>query len=295
MTALLVPFNADLVNSPHQQRSPRTGSGGQNRFPGSPAPLLVGTADDRRIMATDLFSRASPGGIRPLGLRRLRWRRPRRPSRQLILRAREQLLVEVRGHQRHATTLSDQGLVNGGHISAVQFGHPSPDFGGQGGAGEGGDTKVLLRTSASSPAKDALDSGLVGQSGVYPCLTSLVTVESSAPRKPAQLSDPTLESDFSNLAGWTGLEDGAGDELERAYPSPASAIGHLRVVGGGADEPRGAEARSECNSVTRAAEARAERVRQMLEGALRAWLDTPSAGLRRRLLRLLLELDDLPE
>ena len=77
---------------------------------------------------------------------------------------------------------------------------------------------------------------------------------------------------------------------------PASGIKYLRVVGGAADEPEGAETRSERNSVTRAAEAEPDRVRQMLEGALRAWQDTPSrAGLRHRLLRLLLELDDLPE
>jgi hypothetical protein len=103
--------------------------------------------------------------------------------------------------------------------------------------------------------------------------------------------------EFLNDFSWvTGLEDGGGDELERAYVSPASGIGHLRVVGGPADEPEGAEARPECNSVTRTAESGAERVRQMLDGALRAWQDTPSpAGLRRRLLRLLLELDDLPE
>ena len=118
------------------------------------------------------------------------------------------------------------------------------------------------------------------------------------PRPPPAI--PLTLAKFRNrfrtcLAGWTGLEDGAGDELERAYPSPARGIKHLRVVVGAADEPGGAEARPECNSVTKAAEAGAERVRQMLEGALRAWLDTPSAGLRRRLLRLLLELDDLPE
>ena len=97
-----------------------------------------------------------------------------------------------------------------------------------------------------------------------------------------------------NLAGWTGLEDGAADELERAYPSPASGIKPLRVVGGGADEPEGAETRSACNTVTKSAEAEPD-VRQMLEGALREWQDTPSpASLRHRLLRLLLELDDRP-
>ena len=75
--------------------------------------------------------------------------------------------------------------------------------------------------------------------------------------------------------------------------SPASGIGHLRVVGGGVDELDGAEGPSECNSVTRAADTGVGRVRHMLEGALQAWQDHRSAGdLRRRLYRLLLEVGD---
>src|SRR5205814_1744866 len=91
------------------------------------------------------------------------------------------------------------------------------------------------------------------------------------------------------LAGWTGLEDGAGSELERAYASPASGIKHLRVVGGGTHERRGAEAGPECNSVTKAAPAATGQVHQMLEEALQGWRDRPSAeALRRQLHRLLL-------
>jgi hypothetical protein len=93
-----------------------------------------------------------------------------------------------------------------------------------------------------------------------------------------------------------GLEDGRAGELGRAEVSPASKIGQLRVVGGAAHEPGRAEARSDCNSVTRAADTRADLVRQMLEGALGAWQDAPSpSGLRRRLIRLLVELDELQE
>jgi hypothetical protein len=95
------------------------------------------------------------------------------------------------------------------------------------------------------------------------------------------------------LAGWTGLEDGAGDELERAYPSPANGIKHLRVVGGGADEPERTEARPECNFVTRAAGTGVGLVRQRLEKALEAWHRNGSRDeLRQGLLRLLLELEE---
>ncbi len=75
--------------------------------------------------------------------------------------------------------------------------------------------------------------------------------------------------------------------------NPASKIGHLRVVGAGADELGRAELSSGCNSVTKPPETAAERVRQMLEGALQGWQNDPSVqGLRRRLYRLLLELDE---
>jgi hypothetical protein len=78
--------------------------------------------------------------------------------------------------------------------------------------------------------------------------------------------------------------------------SPASGIGHLRVVDGGANEPEEAEVGSGCNSVTKAAETGADRVRQMLEGALQDWQSRPSLrDLRRRLHRLLLELDSGPD
>jgi hypothetical protein len=51
--------------------------------------------------------------------------------------------------------------------------------------------------------------------------------------------------------------------------------------------------RSECNSVTRPAETGEDHVRKILEGALQGWQDHPSAAdLRRRLLRLILELDE---
>lgn len=83
-----------------------------------------------------------------------------------------------------------------------------------------------------------------------------------------------------------------GDELERAEVSPASGIGHLRVVGGAVGEPEGALVRSGCHTVTRPADGARERVREMLEGALEGWQYTLSAReLRHRLLRLLLELD----
>ena len=92
--------------------------------------------------------------------------------------------------------------------------------------------------------------------------------------------------------GWTGLEDGAADELERAQVSPASGIGHLRVVGGAAGELKGAGVCSECNPVTRAADTTVGRVRMMLERALQDWRDHASAtDLRRCLHRLLIELD----
>jgi hypothetical protein len=63
-----------------------------------------------------------------------------------------------------------------------------------------------LVANADSPTGPLADRVTVG-----------VTVESSASRKPAQLSDPTLESDFSNLAGWTGLEPAASGVTGRRY------------------------------------------------------------------------------
>jgi len=65
----------------------------------------------------------------------------------------------------------------------------------------------------------------------------------------------TLASSISAVR--TGLQDGAGDELERAETSRASGIRHLRVLDDGADEPRGAEVHSERHSVTQAATTRA--------------------------------------
>lgn len=95
------------------------------------------------------------------------------------------------------------------------------------------------------------------------------------------------------LAGWTGLEDGAGDEPGRADASPASGIGHLRVVGGAPGEPEGVEVTSGCHTVTRPGDGARERVRGLLEGALERWQNSPSVGdLRRRLHRLLLALDE---
>jgi hypothetical protein len=97
-------------------------------------------------------------------------------------------------------------------------------------------------------------------------------------------------------AGWTGLEDGAAGELERAEASRASGIGHLRVVADGVDEPGGAEVHSECHSVTGTANTRVERVRRTLESALGNWREHGSAiDLRRRLHRLLIELDHVAE
>ncbi|MEP6652248.1 MAG: hypothetical protein ABJA82_02755 [Myxococcales bacterium] len=75
--------------------------------------------------------------------------------------------------------------------------------------------------------------------------------------------------------------------------SPASGIGHLRVVGGEADEPGGALVSAGCHTVTRPYEADDLRVRQMLESVLQSWHKHPSPGdLRRQLLRLLLEIAD---
>lgn len=94
-------------------------------------------------------------------------------------------------------------------------------------------------------------------------------------------------------AGWTGLEDGAGDELDRTHESPASRIAQLRVVGRPATELGEMVERSGCNSVTNPGETAVELVCQGLQDALRAWEDLRSASaLRRRLHRLLLELDE---
>jgi hypothetical protein len=78
--------------------------------------------------------------------------------------------------------------------------------------------------------------------------------------------------------------------------SPASGIGRLRVVGGAPGELEGAEVSAGCHTVTRPGVEARERVRETLEGALEAWQDRPSiSGLRRRLHRLLVELDEGPE
>jgi hypothetical protein len=75
--------------------------------------------------------------------------------------------------------------------------------------------------------------------------------------------------------------------------SPASGIGHLRVVGAAAGELEGAQGRSGCHTVTRPGNGARERVREMLERALEGWQDHPSVGdLRRRLHQLLVELDE---
>jgi len=66
----------------------------------------------------------------------------------------------------------------------------------------------------------------------------------------------------------------------------------LRVVGGSAGELEGAQVRSGCHTVTRPEGGARERVREMLQGALDGWQDSPSVGdLRRRLHRLLVGLD----
>jgi hypothetical protein len=78
--------------------------------------------------------------------------------------------------------------------------------------------------------------------------------------------------------------------------SPASGSGRLRVVGGAAGELEGAQVRSGCHTVTRAEDGARKRIRGMLEVALKGWQDCPSVGdLRRRLHRLLMELDEATE
>ncbi|MEO8214222.1 MAG: hypothetical protein ABI560_13565 [Myxococcales bacterium] len=58
------------------------------------------------------------------------------------------------------------------------------------------------------------------------------------------------------------------------------------------DEPGGAEAHSQCHSVTKATNTWTVRVRKMLESELQDWREHGSATeLRRRLHRLLIELE----
>jgi hypothetical protein len=126
-----------------------------------------------------------------------------------------------------------------------------------------------------------------------PLLTTFLHGNRSEPSGPSNWAAISESSSELASAGWTGLEDGAGGELDRAEVNPASGIGHLRVVGGAADEPDGAQVRLGCHTVTRLPEGAREHVREMLEGALEGWRDRPSVGdLRRRLHRLLVELDE---
>jgi hypothetical protein len=89
----------------------------------------------------------------------------------------------------------------------------------------------------------------------------IAVVEPSTPDCSTYTAEISKTVSGTYFAGWTGPEDGAGDELERAQVSPASGIGHLRAVGGAAGEPKGAEVHSACHTVTRVGDGAQERGR----------------------------------